>query len=392
MTEHLKTLTQKTNSLIKRLADPKWQMVALVLLISLMIGYQFWHLSGGALTKKVTRVAVSIEGGKTLRFPDDAPQLAYLKISTADLQPVPLVEPFSGHVAYDENRTTRLFAPVAGRIIRVLAEPGDTVAAGQPLLLLDAPDFADLSKAASELKVSQSAYERAKALFEQDVISRRSLEETENQLHQAEAEQQRAHARLRHLQLTDQGVTLLAPHAGTVMERKATPGMEVSPSGDQALLVLSDPKQVWVIAEVPEQSLNKVAKKQPIQIFVDAYPEQTFNGVIEGVGNVLDPQTRRILLRCSAQNRNGQLKPEMYARIAVVNENHKLPKVNNSALVTEGLKTFVFVEKNPGVLEKTEVELAFRGHDVSFISKGLQGGEHVVFAGALLLNAELAEN
>jgi cobalt-zinc-cadmium efflux system membrane fusion protein len=392
MANHLKILSQKASSLAKRLADPKWQLVALVLIITLLIGYQFWHLSGGALPKKVSRIAVTIEGGKTLRFPTDAPQLAYLKISAADLQPVPLVEPFSGHVAYNENLTTRLFAPVAGRIIRVLAEPGDTVVAGQPLLLLDAPDFADVGKAASELKVSQSAYERAKALFEQDVIPRRSLEEAENQLHQAEAEQQRTHVRLRHLQLTNQGVSLLAPHAGTVMERKASPGMEVSPSGDQALLVISDPKQVWIIAEVPEQSLNKVAKKQPIQIFVDAYPDQTFSGVIEAVSNVLDPQTRRILLRCSAPNANGQLKPEMYARIAVVNENHQLPKVNNSALVTEGLKTFVFVEKALGLLEKTEVELAFRGHETSFISKGLQGGERVVFAGALLLNAELAEN
>ena len=176
------------------------------------------------------------------------------------------------------------------------------------------------------------------------------------------------------------------------MERKASPGMEVFPSGEQALLVLSDPRQVWVIAEVPEQSLSKVSKKQPIQISVDAYPEKTFTGSIESISNVLDPQTRRILLRCSAQNPIGELKPEMYARIEAVNESYQLPKISNAALVTEGLKTFVFVEKSLGLLEKTEVELAFRGHESSFVSRGLQKGARVVFAGALLLNAELAEN
>lgn len=392
MANAIKEIVLKVVSSFRHIADPRWHMVALVGLIGAIIAYQFWHLSGGALQKKINRIAVSIEGGRTLRFPDDAPQLAYLKISAAELQPVPLVEPFSGRVAYDENKTTRLFAPIAGRVVRVLAEPGDQVVAGQPLLLLDAPDIADLSKANSELKTSRAAYERAKALFEQDVIPKRSLEEAENQLHQAEAEQQRTQIRLRHLRLSSEGVTLLAPHAGTVMERKASPGMEVSPSTEQPLLVLSDPKQVWVIAEVPEQSLTKVSLKQPIQILVDAYPELSFNGKIEGIGNVLDPQTRRILLRCSAQNPKQLLKPEMYARIVVVNESVQLPKVSNSALVTEGLKSFVFIEKSPGVLEKTEVELAFRGHDVSFISKGLHGGERVVFAGAVLLNAELAEN
>lgn len=385
-------MTKPVELLLQKIRNPRWQFTALALVILTLLVRQFWHFSGATLPREVKRVAVTVENGKILRFPDDAPQLAYLKISPADMQPVPLVEPFTGRITYNENATTRIFAPINGRIIQVMVEPGDQVKEGQALVLLDAPDYADLIKASSALRTSQSAHERAKALFAQDIIPRRALEEAENDLHQAEAEQLRAQSRLRHLRQTDQGVVLTATKAGTIMERKASPGMEISPGSDTPLLVLSNPQQVWAITEVPEQSIEKVSPGQPIQIFADAYPGEIFGGKIEGVGKVLDPQTRRILLRCSVQNPDARLKPEMYARIIAVNENAQQPKVENSALVTEGLKTFLFIETSPGVLEKREVELGFRGHDFSFVRRGLNGGERVVSSGALLLNAELAGN
>ena len=334
----------------------------------------------------------TVDGPKTIRFPADAPQLAYLKIAQAVVEPVPLLEPFNGHVAYDENRTGRLFSPVAGRIVRALVETGDVVSAGQSVMLLDAPDFADLSKAGSQLKTSRLAYERATALFEAQVIARKDLEMAANNLQQAEADHKRAASRLRHLRQQAGSVAMLAPVNGVVMERKASPGMEVSPSGDVPILLVSDPFHLWVMAELPEQSLGKLKVGQAVLVQVDAYENRIFPGRVDAVGDVLDPQTRRVVVRCSVPNPERLLKPEMYARVTPVNSDQQLPKVANSALVTEGLKSYVFVETEPGALEKREVELSFRGHAFSYVSKGLSGSERVVFAGAVLLNAELAGN
>lgn len=386
----LRTLATKVPAARRRLL---FVFLALLLLIvAAPLTYRFWFADPRVSLPQSKPAPVATAVGNELRFPPDAPQLAYLKITPVDNHPLPLVEPFAGRIAYDENRTVSLFAPVAGRVVRTLVQPGDQVTSGQPLVLLDVPDYADLTKANAALVTSRAAHSRAKALYEADVLSRRNLEETENQLKQAEAEEARAHTRLRYLRLTPQGVQLLAPQAGVIMERHATPGREVGPSSNEPLLVISQPSHVWVVAEISEQGLDKVSQGRPVVVTVDAYPSLSFKGEVEMIGKVIDPQTRRIQVRCSVDNRELLLKPEMFARIAPIDEGRNLPRLQNSALVTEGLKTFVFVQTQPGVLKKREVELALRGNGVSFVSTGLTAGEHVVSVGALLLNAELSGN
>ncbi|MBP8266612.1 MAG: efflux RND transporter periplasmic adaptor subunit, partial [Zoogloea sp.] len=71
-----------------------------------------------------------------LRFPTAAPQLAQLKVERTELAPVPMDEPLAAHVAYDENATARLFAPIPGRVVEIRANIGDTVKAGAVLAVL----------------------------------------------------------------------------------------------------------------------------------------------------------------------------------------------------------------------------------------------------------------
>lgn len=330
----------------------------------------------------------------SISFPPGAPQLAYLRIEAAPELPVPLLEPLAGRVSYDENRTARIFAPTSGRVLKVLAQAGDTVKAGAPLLTLDVPDYADLRKAESDRETKRSALERSKALYELEVVARKDLEASQNDYRAAEAEVERSRARLRNLSplAGESGFALRTPLAGIVTERQASPGVEVRPDGAAPLFVVSDPRSLWVMAELTEKDLGKLKVGQAVFIAVDAYPEQRFPGTVEAIGDVLDPQSRRVPVRCAVANPERRLKPEMFARIVPENPDRRLPKVPNTALVTEGLHTYLFVESEPGVVARREVVLAFRGHDSSFVESGLKAGERVVTAGALLLNAELAGN
>lgn len=376
---------------IQRLTPLQRRGLLVITLAILLIGLSVWL--GGTSDQSVHAPPPALTAdSNTLRFPADAPQLSYLKIMTADIEPVPVVEPFSGQITYDEDRTVRVFSPVSGRVLRGLVQVGDQVHVGQSLVLLDAPDYADLQKSSFQLKTSTLAYERAKALFEADVISRKALEGAGNDFQQAKAEAARANARLRNLAPVAEGVALKTPLSGTVMIRRFSPGVEVSPAGDTPLLVVSDPSKLWVMAELPEQSLGKLKVGQTVSIRVDAYPDRSFVGRVRSVADVLNPDTRRVVVRCSVDNPEHLLKPEMYAQVVPVDSTQHLPRVSNAALVTEGIKTFLFVETAPGVLEKRKVELAFRGHEFSYVSQGLSGGERVVSAGALLLNAELVGN
>ena len=99
-----------------------------------------WALSRHStapLPDKGALQAPAASGNQTLHFAPGAPQLAYLRIEAAVEGPVPLLEPLNGRLAYDENHTARVFAPVQGRVLKVLTEPGTQVKAGQPLVTLE---------------------------------------------------------------------------------------------------------------------------------------------------------------------------------------------------------------------------------------------------------------
>lgn len=337
---------------------------------------------------------------QVLRFAPGAPQLNYLRIQAVAEVPEPATDPLNGRIAYDENRTSRVSSPVAGRVVKLEAQPGDSVKAGQALLWLDAPDLgsavADLRKAEADLHLKQLAFQRARSLFEGEVLARKELEASEADMKQSRAEADRARARLKNLApggnlSGDNRYALRAPFAGIVAERQVNPGVEVRPDNPNPLFVITDPAHLWAVIDLPERDLAKVRAGQPISLEVDAYPGRRFSGRVASIGAILDPATRRVQVRCTLDNPDRLLKPEMYARVTPLSGAARMAlQVPNTALITEGLYSFVFVETSAGVLEKRRVTLAAQGRDSAVASAGLKAGERVVTTGALLLNSELA--
>jgi len=376
--------------------NPRFILYAALFATSIAVGYAVWQTMAEPLPDKPIAVVLTQLGKQELRFAAGAPQLAYLRIEPVVKLPVPLLEPLNGRIAYDEDHTARISTPVAGRVLKIAVQAGDRVAAGQPLLWLDSPEYAqalaDLRRADSDARTKQAALSRAQTLFNGGVLARKDLEGTENDSQAAHAEAERARSRFHNLNpdfsMTG-GFALRAPLSGIVTERQANPGSEARPDAPAPLFVISDPTHLWAVAELPEKDLDKVRVSQQVAIEVDAYPGQRFSGRVRGIGDVLDPVTRRVIVRCQVDNPERRLKPEMFAHIVPESTEQRLPQVPNAALVSEGLHTFVFVETSPGIIQKRAIELAYRGHEVSFASAGLDAGERLVVSGALLLNAEL---
>ena len=333
-----------------------------------------------------------------LRYAADAPQLAALKIQAAEELPVPLAEPLNGRIAYNESLTARVSSPIAGRIVSLRLQPGDPVKAGETLLALDSPELAqavaDLNKAKADETRKRLAFERARKLLDGEVLPRKDFESAEADLEQARAETQRAQLRLRNLVPSGgarENYVLRSPISGVVSERKANPGMEVRPDLPDPLYVITDPTRLWVMIDLPERNLSKVEPGRPVSVEVDAWPGERFAGSIEKVGETVDPATRRIQVRCSVPNPARRLKPEMYARVTLLADaKQRGLRVPNGALFTEGLYSYLFVEKSHGVFEKRRVSLRLQDRDYSYVGSGLNPGERVVTSGALLLNSELA--
>ena len=317
---------------------------------------------------------------------------------TIEEAPLPVAEPLNGRIAYNEEVTARISSPVAGRIVALNAAPGDSVKAGQVLAAIDAPDLAaavaDLRKAEADESRKRLSMERAQKLFDGDVAPRKDLEVAAADQTAARAETQRAQLRLRNLTPAGgdgRGLTLRSPVNGVVADRKANPAMEVQPGMADPLFIVTDVKHLWVLIDLPERYLARVSEGLNVSVAVDAYPGETIRAKVTRIGQVMDPVTRRIQVRCDLPNPEGVLKPEMFARVSLLTRDGKQAlRLPNSALVTEGLYSFVFVETAPGTFTKRKVELSVQDREYSYLSSGVSRGEHIVVGGALLLQSELA--
>ena len=332
-----------------------------------------------------------------IHYEKNAPQLAYLKSTPVAVDAVPTIEALQGAVVYNEDVTSKITAPISGRVTKIFASIGDRVKLGQPLVMIDSPDFgqasADLIKAESDQTLKRQAFERAKTLFEGEVIAKKDFESAEADLKQAEAEHQRALNRLKNYGVSKNNNFVLSTKvSGIVMERQVNPGSEVGPNNTNPLFVVSDPKQLWVQIEIPEKDLDKIHLKQHLKIEANAYPNESFTATVILISKVLNPDTRRVIVRCTIDNKDEKLKPEMYVYATPLDDQVSLPHVPNDAVITEGVKNFIFIEKSPGEIEKRLVKVAYQGHKDTYLSEGIQEGERVVITGTLLLNSEFTEN
>ena len=335
-----------------------------------------------------------------LRFDAGAPQLSALRIETAVAMPLPMAEALNGRLALDENRTARISSPIAGRVLKLVTEPGDLVARNAVLLQADAPELAaadaDWRKAQADEVRKKLAYERARNLLAHEVVPQKDVEAADADYRQAAAESRRTGLRMRSLHASgaeNGSFSLRTPLAGVVVERQVTPGMELRPDLANPLFVVSDPSRLWLLVDVPERSLAQVRPGQKVSLETDAFPGARFSATVDKVGYALDPATRRVQVRCTVENPDGRLRPEMYARVSFLSDNGRSAiAVPNAGLVTEGINTYAFVEASPGVFRKRQVGLALRGRETSHVDSGLQAGDRVVVEGALLLNAEMASH
>lgn len=377
-------------------------LILVALLLAVGAGYWGWRKFHVPQIETAMEKPAAHVASDTLSFPADAPQLAFMSIKPAEVFPEPVTEALNARIVYDDNYTARVFSSIAGRVVKIAADAGQQVKAGDPLLWIDSPDYAqaasDSLKAEADLSNKKEVYERAKQLFEVQGLARRDLESAEADWRQAEAEAQRTKARMENLSgnglSTVEGKYILrAPIGGVISERQVNAGSEVRPDATSPLFVITDPKHVWVMADLPEQQIDKVKVGQPIAVEVDAYPNELFPGKVTMISESLDPVMRRLQVRCDVDNGRHKLRPEMYARISpLVNAKSKLPRVPNSALFTEGLYSFLFVEQAPGVLQRRRVTLGMQDADVTYIKAGLRAGERIVTSGAILLNSELSGN
>jgi membrane fusion protein, heavy metal efflux system len=326
-----------------------------------------------------------------------------------------------GKIAVDEDRSTPIFSPHAGRVIKLFVKPGDTVNVGDPLFTVQATDMVqaqnDFISAATALNKARSAQnlaeiidKRQRMLYEGKAVplkevqnARAALDAAENDVRSAEVALEAARNRLRILGKTDQEIfdfqergtinpaTLItAPIAGTIVQRKVGPGQYVGSGQTDPVFIIGDLSTVWVIAYIRETEAPIVRDGQPIYFTVLAYPDRPFPAKISYVAASLDPTTRRLLVRATVNNAEGLLKPEMFASVKILTgESGNAVAVPRDAIIYEGdaARVWVVREKdNEKAIELRRIKVGLTSGNMVEVLKGLTPGDRVVSKGSLFID------
>jgi len=358
-------------------------------------------LGASGCSSKATPAMAAERTRDSIRLEPGNPRLQFIKIETLKETDAAPVIRLTGKVGFDEDHTQRVASSIDGRATRILIELGDRVKAGQPLMEIASPHVsevqADAQKSLQDLDIATKALDRATKLKQEGAVSEKEAAQAEADFRKAKSEAARTNAQLRSLSVSASDPTttaaIRAQIHGTVVERNILVGQEVRADAAQPLLTISNLVVVWVLADVYEQDLSMVRKGDLVKIHVPAYPDQSFDGKVDYVGDVLDPVSRTVKLRCTVPNPDFQLKPEMFAKIELSDIGEKKAIIiPSSAILTDSEHTRVFVSGSDHIYRQRVVTIGPEIDDHVRVLSGLKVGEQVVTDGAIFLKREMENN
>jgi cobalt-zinc-cadmium efflux system membrane fusion protein len=323
-----------------------------------------------------------------------------------------------GKIAVDEDKSTPVFSPYAGRVTKLMVRPGDGVTQGQPLFVIEAADtvqaqndfiaaMTGLNKAKSALDLAQLQDNRARDLFEGKAVplkdyqqAQATLIQAQNDLRSSQTALEAARNKLRILGLTDEAIaafqekgridpntTINSPIAGTVVQRKVGPGQYVNSGASDPVFVIGDLSTVWLTAFVRETDASKVSVGQQVAFNVLALPGRSLTARIDYVSAAIDPATRRLLVRATIDNKDGLLKPEMFANVTIYSAgDHPAVGVPKQALIYEGDKVRLWVAHDDKSIELRQIKTGLTNGDMVEVDGNLKPGERVVTKGSLFID------
>jgi cobalt-zinc-cadmium efflux system membrane fusion protein len=355
---------------------------------------------------------------KPPRYLPTPAEWASLTIETVTGRTFRVEQVTEGKIAVDEDRSTPVFSPYAGRITKLLARPGDSVIQGQPLFVIEVAEnvqaqndfigaMTAMNKAKSALDLAQLQDTRAKGLFEGKAIplknyqqSQAALTQAQNDLRSTQTALDAARNKLRILGLTDEAIStfqekgritsetiIVAPIAGTVVQRKVGPGQYVNAAASEPAFVIGDLSTVWLVALVRETATSAAKVGKDLSFSVLAMPGQVLTGQIDYVASAIDPVTRRLLVRATIDNASGKLKPEMFANVTIYSASDS-PAVGvpKTALIYEGDQVRIWVAHEDKSIELRPVKAGLANGDHVEVLGNLKPGERIVTKGVLFID------
>jgi cobalt-zinc-cadmium efflux system membrane fusion protein len=310
-----------------------------------------------------------------------------------------------GNIDFDEDLETQVYPPYQGRILQIFARGGDTVRQGQALFTVDSPDLVQaestLIAADGVLRMTTRALQRAVDLYHTRGLAQKDYDQAVSDQQTAEGSMRAARDAVRIFGKTpaeidriiagrqvDPALEVRSPVNGVVVTRSAAPGVFVQPGNAPAPFTIADNSVMWMLASAPENLSTAFKVGQPVTVQIDALPGHSFTGKVQVVGTVIDPATRRFILRSEIADPNHALRSGMFASFQITTGTPVTSlAVPMNGVVREGDGTeSVWTTTDGHHFVRRAVTIGIAADGYRQILGGLSAGEHVVTDGAVFLS------
>ncbi len=336
-------------------------------------------------------------------------------VAMREFRPERLAE---GRIAYNDDRSTPMLSPFTGRVIRAFARVGDRVELGAPLYEVETPDVTaaanewlaaldNVQKTRVALEQARREDARQQSLFSARAASQRDVEQARAATNAAEADARSATAqaeaqrdRLRLLGRTPEQIaeiertrqvsgviTVTAPLAGTITQRRVGPGQWVSAGQGEPVFTIADLSTMWLVAHVRELDVPLIQVGQVVEVTLAALPGRSFPARIVRTSAGLDPATRRLTVMAEVPDPEGTMRPEMFANFRIsVGEAQQSPAVPANAVIFRGAEANIWVALPEGRFTMRKITPGIRSGEMIQARDGIEAGERLVTGGALFID------
>jgi cobalt-zinc-cadmium efflux system membrane fusion protein len=310
---------------------------------------------------------------------------------------------FLGKVTYNQNRYARVTPLASGVVQRVLADVGDYVRKGQPLVDIAAPEIAaaknDYLTALADEALKATIFKRNKGLIDEKIAAQQDFELAEFEYELAKTKTETARQQLLNFGFSDaqlpaivkersgaSTLPVLAPFSGTLINRTAVIGEVVNP-GDM-LFTVAELSTMWLELSIPEDRIAYISLGDAVEATFEAL-DVCLTGKISWLAAGLDEHTRMLKARAVVPNPDARLKDGFYGQVRIVSQR----RLSGLLVPSESLhrfekKPFVFTRLADDLYEVRRVEVTGQNGRLVEILAGLSLDDQVVSAHSFTVKSE----
>ncbi len=275
------------------------------------------------------------------------------------------------------TRSVTVASPVGGTLADVQVRPGQTVAAGDVIALLDSDaEQIALDRARLAVDDAQATLARTQGLANSNVVAPTALAAARLAAANADLE-------LRNASVALSRRTITSPIAGTIGLIQVTPGNYVP--AQTTVTTVDDTSAILVDFWVPERYASAIAPGMPVSVTAIALPGRVFDGEINAVDNRLDPASRTLQVQAEIPNADRALRAGMSFTVALRFPGEQFPAVNPLAILWSAQGSYVWKYAD-GKATRVMAEIIQRNSDGVLVRADLKPGDAIITEGILQLS------